>query len=90
MIAALLILAATAAAPLNAVERQSLERGFVCPERLADEGARLTAITLYMDGYARLRPGASVNERLARYDELLASRHCATRGDTAHYTFPQT
>ncbi|TRW14337.1 hypothetical protein [Glacieibacterium frigidum] len=79
-----------AAAPLTVPQRQSLERGFICPERLPDDGARLSAITRFMDEYARLRPAATVNDRLAQYDELLARRRCAPRGDTAHYSFPQS
>ena len=75
---------------LTMPQQRSLERGFTCPEKLADDAARLTAITRFMDDYARLDPAATVNDRLAYWDRLLKKHHCAVDGDQAQYTFPQT
>ncbi|QYE36113.1 hypothetical protein KZX46_09350 [Polymorphobacter sp. PAMC 29334] len=77
-------------AALTLPQQRSLDRTFVCPEKLADDAARLTTITRYMDDYARLDPAATVNDRLAYRDKLLAKHHCAPDGDKAQYTFPQT
>lgn len=84
-VAAMLVLAA-----LTLSQQRSLDRGFVCPEKLASDAARLTAVTRFMDAYARFDPAATIPERLAYRARLLARHRCAPDGDTAQYTFPQT
>ena len=75
--------AAIAAAP----DLRPLARDFVCPEKLPDDAARFAAMKRFMRRYQAIAPRATVNERLAFHDRLLAKRNCAE--PTAQYTFPQ-
>lgn len=87
---AFLLIAAAAVQPLSPSQQRTLDKGFICPEKMADDAARLAAVTRFMQDYARLDPRATVGARLAYRDRQLVRHKCAADGDTAHYSFPQT
>ncbi len=87
LLGATLALGGAMAATAGPRRFQTPERDFVCPERLPDEAARFAAMKRFMRRYETVSPHLTMNERLARYDRLLAKRKCAEPGE--QYTFPQ-
>lgn len=67
---------------------RAMDRDFVCPEKLPDASARFEAMKQFMARHEAIVPKASVNERMAYYDRLMAKHGCAE--PTEQYTFPQS
>ena len=67
---------------------EALARGFVCPERLANDDARQAAVTRFVQDYGRLRPQSRMGERLDYRARLMRQRGCAA--EDREYSFPET
>lgn len=83
-------LIAASAPSLTPSQKRTLEREFICPERLPDDEARIEAVKRFINRYAIFAPRSSINERMAFRDSLFAKNNCAPPKRELHYDFPQT
>ena len=66
---------------------KQLERGFVCPERLPTDDARIAAARNFVERYGRIRPQSRIGERMAARQRLMTKHRC--RPETVQHTFPE-
>lgn len=84
----LLPLLIVAAAVPSASARKALEHGFVCPERLANDDARILAVRRFVEHYRALVPHSTAAEALAFRDALMRKHRC--QSENLIHTFPET
>jgi len=83
--------AAPAPAPsLTAGQRHALAHDFICPADQPDDQARIMAIRRFVARYGAFAPRSTMGERMAFWDHLLESRHCAEMDPGLSHEFPQS
>ena len=89
-LAALMMLAAAVpGATLTPVQKRTLARALICPERLADDPARIRNTELFFDLYGHFMPGSHAGERMAYRDALLLQKRCKPQNRSLIHTFPE-
>jgi hypothetical protein len=88
---ALLTLAVTASPPkLAPGQVRALARAAVCPERLADDAARIRSVETFFSLYGTFRPASHAGERIAYRDAILRVKRCKAGADLLIHTFPES
>ncbi|MDO6415042.1 hypothetical protein Q4F19_11680 [Sphingomonas sp. BIUV-7] len=86
---ALALVAAAPGAPLSQTEKRVLAQAIACPERLADDRARIRNVEEYFSRYGQFRPNSHAGERMAYRDAVLRTKNCAPRDAALIHTFPE-
>jgi hypothetical protein len=84
----LLVAAGTPSTTLTMAQEHRLNRILVCPERLADDQARIRNTDQFMQLYSRLSPSAKAGDRMELRGRLLIAKKCRQK-DSLQYTFPE-
>jgi hypothetical protein len=87
-LAAFLLLAA-ASSP-TPKQHRALARILVCPERLADDAARIRNTDAFFALYAKFQPDTHAGTRMAYRDTLLRQKKCKPQDRALIHTFPET
>jgi hypothetical protein len=89
VIAALAIIASVPLVSLTPAQRHELTQALVCPERLADDAARMANTDHFMSLYLRFAPHSKSGERMAMRERIFMKKRC--RYDhPLQYTYPET